>query len=58
MEEGEAEAWKEAEAEKDKSEERYRSISEHEPTPGTKKNEDDVGVAWSSKVVGDSQVYQ
>lgn len=57
MDEAEAEAWKEAEAESDKIEERYRSIVEHEPMPGTKQNEDDPGLAWVIKVVGDSQQY-
>jgi len=54
MDEGEAEAWKEAQLENDKIEERYRGVQEHEAMPGTKLNEDDAGVAWTSKVVGDS----
>lgn len=38
----------------DVPQERFRSISEHEPFPGTKQNEEDPGTSWTSRVVGDT----
>lgn len=34
--------------------ERFRSIADHNPVPGTALNSEDTDKAWSSRVVGDT----
>lgn len=54
MDEDQEAAWKEKMELEDPIVERFRSVSEHTPVPGTALNPEDTDKSWSSRVVGDS----